>query len=291
MPIRKLTTTIITASALGGLMGAALAGTAGAAAPSAPTSAAFSFTATGATGAGSGTITGHGQADFADAAASLTVDIPAGALGSSGLAASALSGGGEVEVIVAGGTVYVGGPLVSSFTQGKLWVSVPLSSLDHGTSTSSAIGKLAADLGDVGSLVSSAKADGATVSTLGAGTVDGTAATGYVVTVKGHHASASSSGPGVPVTLWADSQGRLVQASTTVSAKGGADHGSVVVDLSGYNAPISIAAPDAATVLPLPAGLLKGALGASGLKGVLGTTTSFLGFDPAKRTAAHRAKA
>ena len=66
---------------------------------------------------------------------------------------------------------------------------------------------------------------------------------------------------------------------------------SVVVDLSGYNAPISIAAPDAATVLPLPAGLLKGALGASGLKGVLGTTTSFLGFDPAKRTAAHRAKA
>jgi len=162
MPIRKLTTTIITASALGGLMGAALAGTAGAAAPSAPTSAVVLLH----DGhrrhrGGLGTITGHGQADFADAAASLTVDIPAGALGSSGLAASALAGEARSRSSWPRHRLR-GRPareLVSP--RGSYGSPGALSSLDQARRRARAIpASWPPTLGDVGSLVSSAKADG-----------------------------------------------------------------------------------------------------------------------------------
>jgi len=197
---------------------------------------------------GTVTLTGSGQADLVNDAVSLNVTLPA--------SIAALIPGGSaapevVNVILSGGTVYVDVPTLATLV-GEPWISVALPS-----SATSAIPGLFTEvggaLGDVNEILAFAHSHHASVHSLGTSTVDNTSVTGSRVT-------AHVTGQKISATLWADSSDRLVQAVVGVAGHRGFGI-SATVDLSAYDAPVTVTAPAPSDVRAIPLSLVTSVLG------------------------------
>ena len=229
------------------------------------TSATFTVHASVGGAGGSFEVTGSGQADFAHDAGSATLSLPAPPSGGSPT---------PIQAELVGGTVYASVPFLASFFGGKPWISDALPAAD-GPAISSGFTQVATEVGDAASIVSVLQAHGASVHSLGSATVNGVAATGQEADVDVAKALAAvpglpaglkqgalgAIGASVPVRVWADAQGRLVELSSAVTldlGRLGSHPVTVTVDVSGYGSPVTIGAPDPAQTAPLPAGALKG---------------------------------
>ena len=150
------------------------------------------------------TVTGSGQADLADHAASLAVDLPAAV-------AKLIPGGSAspetIDAVLSGSTVYVEIPSLAS-TLGEPWISIGLPS-KAASALPGAFTKVASALGNVNSILAFARAHQVTVTSLGSATVDGVQATGskIVATISKKHGAHTITGD-----VWADTSGRLVQS-------------------------------------------------------------------------------
>ena len=193
------------------------------------------------------TITGNGEVDFTNDAASLAVTIPAAL-------AEKIPGGSDapetVNAVLSGGTIYLEVPSLASIV-GEPWISVALPA----KATSALPGgftKVASVLGNVNAILTFAQKHHATVTSLGTATVDQVQATGSQI------AASKTTKKGTTVTLtgsvWADSSDRLVQGNVSVS--GTAAKGTVgvtaTVNLSGYGTPVTITVPPSSEVKPVP---------------------------------------
>jgi hypothetical protein len=214
----------------------------------------FSATVTGASSPP--TVTGNGAVDFATDAASLAVTIPASL-------ATLIPGGTDapevVNVVLSAGTVYLEVPGLASLV-GTPWVSVALPS-----SVTAALpkdfSKAAACVGDVHAILAYAQKHHGTVTSLGTSMVDGVNATGNQITatLKGK----GGSSPALSATVWADSSDRLVQGNLSATGAGvaGALNLSATVNLSDYDAPVTITVPPSSEVTPIPYSVLAAVLG------------------------------
>jgi len=239
----------------------------------------FSFSAQAGAEGKSYTVTGTGQADLSDGQASIQATLPS--LSDLGLPIGGTSPT-TLDVVVDKGTLYVSIPGVTDLL-GAPWLSFTAPASDG---SAGGAGQLASALGDVPSLVSDLSAYG-TTSSLGTKTIDGTTATGTKVTVDvakalsganlpkgaGQAAAAVST---VPVSLWADASGRLVEASTAIDATTTAGSGTLTatVDFTGYGDPVTVTVPPASQTKSLAKGDLRQLLGGLGALG--GSTTTGL---------------
>ena len=148
-------------------------------------------------------------------------------------------------------------------------MSVALPAADAGA-VAGAFSAVAAGLGNVQEILA---LHTGTLSSLGSQTIDGVPATGdrasYPVAkllgaVPGIPAGLISKvvaavGPTIPLSLWADAQGRVVQlgATDTATAPHGSTATSFTADFSGYDTPVSIVPPPSGQVKPIPASLLE----------------------------------
>jgi hypothetical protein len=192
------------------------------------------------------TVTGTGQADLANHAASLAVDVPAAV-------AQLIPGGSAapevIDAVLSGNTVYLQIPSLASLV-GDPWVSITLPSTTT-TAGPDIWTRVASALGNVSGVVGYAQAHHATVTSLGNATVDGVQATGTKVVVTSSHQARTGT---LSANLWADSSNRLVQADVTGSGttmKG--DVGlTATVDLTGYGSPVTVTVPPASQVKAIP---------------------------------------
>ena len=198
-------------------------------------------------------ITGSGQADFTDHAASLTVDLPANV-------AKLIPGGTStpevVKAILLKDTVYMDIPGLAPLV-GKPWISVALPTTATGA-VSTGFSKVASALGDVDSIVQFARTHHATVTPLTTSTIDGVTATGDKIT-------ASPAGKRVALTadLWADPSDRLVQADVQATVTTKKHRGTIgaELDVTGYGDPVTITAPPPAQVKAVPLSTVEAFLG------------------------------
>jgi hypothetical protein len=213
----------------------------------------FSVSVTGLT-ASAVTVTGSGQADLTDHAVSLAVNLPA-------TVAKLIPGGSAspetIDAVLSGSTVYVKIPSLAS-TIGEPWISIGLPS-KASSALPGVFAKVARALGNVSSIVDFAQAHHATVTSLPSGIVDGVQATGskIVATVSKKHGTHT-----VTADVWADTSGRLVQATVTAS---GGSHGGVgltaTVNVTGYGAPVTITVPPPSEVKAIPLSTIEMLLG------------------------------
>ena len=241
----------------------------------APTSASFTLNVSLTTGGTTTTVNGSGQVDFANAAASATVTVPP--------MAPFTTTATTLSADFVGNTVYVSVPAsFSSLFGGAQWTSIALPATDTGD-VSSGFNAVAGGLGNIQSVLTTLEAHAGTVSDLGTSTVDGGPATGYKVSFDVAKLLAdvpelpaglaakilAATGPTIPLTLWADAQGRLVQASAsdTVTTPTGTTAVAATLDISGYDAPVTIEAPPAAQTKPLPAWMTAMATSMAGKAG------------------------
>ncbi len=220
------------------------------------TTASFSFTAS-VSGIvkhlGTVSLTGTGQADLVNDAVSLSVTLPA--------SLSSLIPGGSatpevVNVVLSDGTVYAEVPALATLL-GAPWISVALPS-SATTAIPGIFTQVGAALGDVNDILAFARAHHASVHSLASSTVDATS-------VSGSRINAHLKGLGIAATLWADSSGRLVQA--TVHAALGALHRglvvSAVVNFTDYDAAVTVTPPPPSQVKAIPLSLITMFLGSS----------------------------
>ncbi|MGP0029510.1 MAG: hypothetical protein ACLPVF_03285 [Acidimicrobiales bacterium] len=203
------------------------------------------------------TLSGTGEADLADDAASVVVDVP-------GTVAQLIPGGSSspevVDAVLVGNTVYLNVPSLSSMV-GAPWISLALPS-QAASAVPGMFTKVATFLADVNSVVSSAETRHATVSPLGGATVDGVQASGEKIVAQlpsrvGDHS--------VTASLWADATNHLVRATvaTSVDTPKGPFALTATVDVTGYDVPVTITAPPPSQVKPIPLSLVEGLLGSS----------------------------
>jgi hypothetical protein len=245
-------------AAVGGVAAGASARTIGtqqvSAASPAITSASFTFSVNlSGLGAHALSVTGAGQIDFVNDAVSTSIVLPPSV-------ASLLPGGGgsseTVNAVLVGGTFYVEVPGLSGLS-GTPWISLALPGGGLGGSFSG----IASALANVSQIVSFASSHHATVKPLPPSNVDNTAVTGNSITV-------GSGSIALEATLWANSSDQLVQGILNVGMGSGPSL-SARIDLSGYDAPVSIAAPPSSEVTPLPSSLVQPAMA-----GVISNTKS-----------------
>ncbi|MGA2521103.1 MAG: hypothetical protein ABSG81_09830 [Acidimicrobiales bacterium] len=192
-------------------------------------------------------VTGSGQVDFANDAASLSVTLPAGL-------SSFLPGGSSspavIDVVLSGGTVYAEVPGLSALT-GTPWISVALPS-GVTSSLSGAFGTAASALGNVGAILAFVQSHHGHVVSLGSKTVNDVSASGDRITGQ-------VDGFRVQADVWADSSNRVVQAGGT------ATHGrlalAATVDLGQYGAPVTITVPSSSQVTAIPLSTVEQFLG------------------------------
>ncbi len=217
------------------------------------------------TGRASGTltVTGNGQADFANDTASLTVNIP-------GVLAKRIPGGSDspevINAVLSGGTVYLEIPSLASLV-GEPWISVTVPARAT-SAVQGGFNKIAAALGDVNGIVRAAQTRHAMVTSLGSSTVNGVAATGTQIVLT--HSNKRSGGTRTrTVSLWADSSDRLVQGDVTVAGAGKAGQvgRTATLDVSGYGDPVTITVPPASQVRAIPLSTIAAFLGKSGHHG------------------------
>lgn len=192
------------------------------------------------------TVTGSGEVDFTNDAASLTVHIPASL-------AQMIPGGSDspetVNAVLSEGTVYLEVPSLASIV-GEPWISVALptqalSALPGGFT------KVASAVGDVNSILTFAEKHHATVTSLGSSTVDGVPATGNQISAS--HTAKSGTTDTLSASLWANSSDQLVQGNLSTSGAGAKGTVGVTakVDLSGYGSPVTITVPPPSDVKPV----------------------------------------
>jgi len=203
------------------------------------------------------TVTGSGQADFANDAASLQVNLPAGV---AGMIPGAPAGPEVVNVVLSAGTVYAEVPALSGLV-GAPWVSVALpSSVTSGIP--GVFSTIASALGNANDILTFASAHHGRSGSLGASTVDGSAATGSRVAAR------LPGGSRLSAAVWVDGSGHLVRVTGGVT-HGGGPHGAGItgsVDLTGYGAPVTVTVPPSSQVKAIPYSLVAQFLG-SVLKG------------------------
>jgi len=245
------------AAAAGGLASGAFAGSkprhrptvhTATASSSPATSVSFTFNASvqGLEKAGTISVSGTGAVDFTTDALTASVVLPPALVEPFGGGSSSLT----VQVVLSGGTVYAEVPGLSGLL-GKPWVAVALPS-GVVSAIPGAFSEVGSALDDVGEILSFASGHHAQVMSLGSSTVNGTTATGNVVTVH-------LKGIGLSAQLWADSSGQLVQASIT--AGHGAVGATATVDFSGYDAPVTITVPSSSEVASVPLSTVEQFLG------------------------------
>ncbi len=201
------------------------------------------------------TVTGSGQADLADHAVSLAVDLPA-------TVAKLIPGGSAspetVDVVLSGNTVYAEIPSLAS-TIGEPWISIGLPA-KASSALPGAFTQVASALGNVNSMIGLAQAHHATVTSLGSSVEDGVQTTGnkVVATLSGKRGART-----ITADVWADTSGRLVKG--TVTASGAGKTGSVgvtaTVDLTGYGAPVTVTVPASSEVSAIPLSTIEMFLG------------------------------
>jgi hypothetical protein len=196
---------------------------------------------------GSIRLTGTGQADFVSDAVSLAVHLPASV-------AKLIPGGSgapeTVNVVLSGGTVYAQVPALAMLV-GEPWISVALPSSANTTITG-VFTKVGGALGDVNEILAFAKSHHASVHSLGSSKVDGTSVTGSRITAKVKRLNLAA-------VLWANSADQLVQARVTAVLR--TLDISAVVNLTGYNAPVTITAPPSSQVKAIPLSVITSVLG------------------------------
>jgi hypothetical protein len=192
-------------------------------------------------------VTGSGQADFVTDAVSLAVNLPASV-------AKLIPGGTAapetVNVVLSGGTIYAQVPALATLV-GEPWISVALPA-GANSAIPGIFTKVGGALGNVNEILAFAQSNHAKVHSLGSSRVDGTPVNGSRVTAHVKRLS-------IAADLWANSSGQLVQARVD-AARRTLDI-SATVNLTGYNAPVTITAPPSSQVRAIPLSLITSALG------------------------------
>jgi hypothetical protein len=241
----------------------------------APTSAQFSFSLTiSEPSVAPETITGTGQADLTHGRVAANVTLP------SGVEAGA-TGPTSGQVVVAGSTLYVSVPGLTSLIGGTPWVSLS-GPAAAAAGVSSGESQVAAALANPSALVAKARSLGAAVSPLGTRTEHGQRQTGSQIEIDVAKALADLPGLSaaqrnavgattVTADVWSDSTGRLAELS--VAARGSSATGAVSlrVDVGNYDAPVSITVPSPSATH---------ALSSAAIAQLIPVIESALGIDP-----------
>jgi hypothetical protein len=220
------------------------------------TSATFALTVSLA-GASSGptSISVNGQVDFVNHDLSAAVALP------SSLPVPALAGT-TLQILLVDGTVYVSvPPALSGFVHGDTWISLAVPAAADQV-VNAVLGDLASWCGNSQSLVQALvpRNEKGAATSLGAATLNGEAATGTAFSEPAgklakalklpktlvKKGSKSFAGTRVPIEVWSNSQGRLVEVSASIqpkSALAGISGVSVTLDVSNIDQPVSITAP------------------------------------------------
>ncbi|HEY6427547.1 MAG TPA: DUF2510 domain-containing protein [Acidimicrobiales bacterium] len=200
-------------------------------------------------------ITGQGAFDFPDQTGTLTMNLPIGGQDQS------------EQIIEDGGTVYVSlGDLLGQVAPGKSWVSASPGQLSSGGGSSGALGGGVMQWSDPSQMLQQLQASGATVTSDGPTTFDGTAVTEYSVTVP---SSAFSKYMGsLPSSLQGIASGLSLPAMTekvyiesgnllraidlpySFGIMGKSFSMDMQMELSNYGTPVTVTPPPASEVLP-----------------------------------------
>lgn len=212
-----------------------------------------------------------GQIDFANSEATATVEVPGGfgqviSAVDPGLASklpAAVDADTSAQIVVLGGDLYLsmaGLPIGSD-----QWVEL---GLGGSKSLASAFGTVGAALENVGTLAKLTGGMHSTVTSLGTQEVNGVSAEGYSTSVDlssllshipGVSAAISAEvtdalGESLPVEVWAEPHGPVVQLSVDSSPPAGSTIQSldVSLDMSNWGEPVTITAPPASETLAVP---------------------------------------
>jgi hypothetical protein len=243
--------------------------------PAPASSADFTLSFTMVSGSTTKTVTGNGQVDFAHHAVSAHLTLPA--LGSTTTSPTALN----AELV--SNTAYVQVPAAfSQLAGGAQWISVALPA-SATTKVTSGFEAAAAAVTDASSIVTTLTAKGGTVTSRSSGVFNGSPVHETVVSVDVAKLLATFSelpsgaaakitgatGATVPVKIWANSAGQLVQISFSHAITTGKKSATVagVLSLSDIDGPVTIAAPPAGEVKAISPSMLQGlaAMGSSAL--------------------------
>lgn len=252
--------------------------TASAASGTPPTTADLSFTFSGKLGKAAVTGSGSGDVNFTSDALSVTINMPAGISPfmslvplPKSLSLTAIAKDTQIEIEVVGGTLYLTMAGLSKIA-GKTTVGI--------TFTASTVASLFTGIDDGlanPSVLVAKISRHAKLKPAGKGTVGGTKTKGYKVTVSTKGVLGLIPGLGtlvgstltklvgktLPIELWTNSAGQVVELSL---ARGHAKL-KAAIDLSNFGAPVTVAAPAAATTLTLPAATLVKAVSGTSSKG------------------------
>lgn len=157
----------------------------------------------------------------------------------------------SVEVLT--GVVYVDVPEIAAMDPGKSWLSLRPGA---GTGLGSSVGGLGT-FADPASILPFLRRSGATVTTLGASTRDGTTVRGYRVVLGAAALGSAGSAAGLPASI----AGQVHQVAVTVYVAGnllrsievietGQTSLTASIDFHGYGQPVSVQAPAATAVVP-----------------------------------------
>jgi hypothetical protein len=215
-------------------------------------------------------ITGQGAFDFPDQTGTLTMNLPLGGQDRS------------EQIIEDGGTVYVSlGDLLGQVAPGKSWVSASPGQLSSGGGSSGALGGGVMQWSDPSQTLQQLQAAGATVTSDGPTTFDGTAVTEYSVTVPSSSFSkymgslpsslqGIASGLSLPnmtekVYIESGNLLRAVDLPYSFGIMGKTFSMDMQMELSNYGTPVTVTPPPASAVLPYNQfGAIAGNSGSSG---------------------------
>jgi hypothetical protein len=216
------------------------------------------------------TVTGlPGQSSAVQVEGSLVADLAHGAFDAHLRLPSAVGpiGPGSIELIASGSTLYAQFPGMGSFLGGRSWVAV-----DGGAAQAAALAKagggMAKVVGDVpgtiARLSSTPKGHPIATVTSTSSTAGSTTTSLLLQLPQLHRARPAPAGTSwlprsLPLTLTADSQGRLASATSSLTL--GSATISISISSTGYDQPVSITVPDASQTFSIPSSTFAGILG------------------------------
>ena len=177
---------------------------------------------------------------------------------------------GQIDAIVSNNTLYVSAPGLSLIDGGKQWISLSGHGHGHKDGKAGAMwSKLSVALGNVPVAIawatshpaSSPLATVTSTSTSGGSTT--TSLLLHLPHMKAHAAGSTALPTSIPLTVTADSSGRLTSASTSLTI--GSVNVSASLTSTGYNQPVNITVPAPGDVATLSPGLLAGIASTLGL--------------------------
>jgi hypothetical protein len=199
------------------------------------------------------TITGSGDADFANNDMTLQFQM------------SAEGQQVSMQETLTGNTIYVSTPDLSTIAPGKSWVSLDLSSLSQARNLNPAMSS--GDGTNAGAMLQILSQEGATVTPLGTSTIDGTSVSGYAVSFDQaamqrrlgnlpdwvQQSASQINFNGLNMKVYVDGSGRLRRMSMDISAKsnGSTVSGTLDLDLSNFGATVNVTAPPSDQVITL----------------------------------------